>query len=343
MLDKPLIKAIRGDPPSTPPIWLMRQAGRYLPEYRSLRAGAGSFLDLVYNPDLAAEVTLQPVRRFGFDAAILFSDILVVPHALGVDLSFREGEGPVLAPVRSAADVDGLSVDGLHDRLSPIYRTVATVKEALAPGVALIGFAGAPWTVATYMVEGGASRDHAVTKSWMWSAPGGFQSLIDILVEASVEYLVAQVEAGAEVLQLFESWAGLLPEPEFRRCCIEPAARIVAGVKDRWPAVPVIGFPRGAGLMIDAYVRETGIDAVGLDPMVPLDFARGLQGRCAVQGNLDPLLLMTGGGPMAGRVSDILSALGSGPFVFNLGHGILPDTPIGHVEDLVALVRERAR
>lgn len=342
MTEKPLIKAIKGRPTTVPPIWLMRQAGRYLPEYRALRAKAGGFLDLVYNHDLAAEVTIQPVRRFGFDAAILFSDILVVPHALGVDLSFQEGEGPVLTPVRSADDIKRLSVDGLHEWLSPIYRTVATVKDALPPGVALIGFAGAPWTVATYMVEGGTSRDHAIVKSWMWSVPDGFRSLIDMLVEATVEYLIAQVEAGAEVLQLFESWAGLLPEPEFRLWCIEPAARIVAGIKDRCPAVPVIGFPRGAGLMIDAYVLETGIDAVGLDSMVPLDFAQGIQGRCAIQGNLDPLLLVAGGAAMAARVSDILSALGNGPFIFNLGHGIVPTTPIGNVEDLVAQVREAA-
>jgi uroporphyrinogen decarboxylase len=340
---KPLLRALRGEALAQPPVWLMRQAGRYLPEYRELRQRVPGFLDLCFTPVLAAEATLQPVRRFGMDAAILFSDILVVPHGLGQSVNFREGEGPALEPIRSASEARRLSLDDFTARVAPVYDTVARVATVLPAETALIGFAGAPWTVASYMVEGGASREFSAVKSWAFGDPKGFAELIDQLVEATIVYLCGQIAAGAEVVQLFDSWAGVLPEDEFRRWVIEPTRRIVAALRARYPAVPVIGFPRGAGLMYRAYFGETGAAALGLDSTVPPTIARKtLQSMGPVQGNLDPLLLLAGGEPMARAVAVIRRAFGEGPFVFNLGHGILPETPPEHVGELVALLRRPA-
>jgi uroporphyrinogen decarboxylase len=338
--DKPLLRALRGETLARPPIWLMRQAGRYLPEYRELRQKAADFLELCFTPGLAAEATLQPIRRYALDAAILFSDILVVAHALGQSVSFREGEGPVLSPIRSAAELRQLSLNAVAERVAPVFATVERVAALLPREVALIGFAGSPWTVASYMVEGGGSRDFAAVKGWAFADPGGFAGLIDRLVEATVIYLTGQISAGAEVVQLFDSWAGVLPEAAFRRWVIEPTRRIVTALKEQFPRVPVIGFPRGAGLMYRAYFTETGVTALGLDATVPPAIARKtLQSLGPVQGNLDPLLLLTGGEAMAQGVRDILEAFCDGPFVFNLGHGILPGTPPEHVTELVEQVR----
>ena len=337
---KPLLRVLRGEAVTPPPVWLMRQAGRYLPEYQRLRREAGSFLELCYTPALAAEATLQPVERFGMDAAILFSDILVVPDALGVKVSFTEGEGPRVSPVRNVDDLDILQPDGVGEYLAPVYETVARVRRALPAGVALIGFAGAPWTVATYMVEGGSSRDFAIVKAWAFGDPDGFQRLIDRIVGATVEYLAGQVAHGAEAVQLFDSWAGVLPETAFQRWCVAPARAIVEGLHAACPGVPVIGFPRGAGVMIRGYVEATGVDAVGIDSALPAGWAaRVLQPKCAVQGNLDPVSLLAGGAQMEAETGAILDALGRGPFVFNLGHGILPATPPEHVVRLVETVR----
>jgi uroporphyrinogen decarboxylase len=338
---KPMLRSLAGEIAARPPLWLMRQAGRYLPEYRGVRAQVASFLDLCYTPDLAVEVTLQPIRRYTLDAAIIFSDILVVPDALGQPVAFREGEGPVLEPVRNAADVARLRPEGIHDKLAPVYETVRRLSRALPSEVALIGFAGAPWTVATYMVEGGTSRSFHNVQLWAYRDPAGFARLIDCLVEATVAYLSAQVAAGVEIVQLFDSWAGVLPEPGFKRWVVEPTRQIVAALRRQYPALPIIGFPRGAGLLYPSYFAGSGVTAVGLDTTVPLDVARGvIQKIGPVQGNLDPLLVVAGGEAMAAATREIVGALAKGPFVFNLGHGIVPETPPEHVEQLVALVRE---
>jgi len=341
--EKPLLRALAGETLAVPPIWLMRQAGRYLREYRALREKAPNFLTFCLTPELAAEATLQPIRRFGFDAAIVFADILVVPHALGQRVAFREGEGPVLAALSGEADVRALKPERVAERTAPVQETLRLVRRALAPTIALIGFAGAPWTVATYMVEGGSSRDFARTKRWASDDPAGFAGLIDCLVSATSSYLVGQIEAGAEVVQLFDSWAGVLPEPEFQRWVIEPTQRITRAVKRRHPDVPIIGFPRGAGPLYERYAIEAGVDAVSLDAMVTLDWARErLQSRCPIQGNLDPQVLLAGGSAMVDASRAILAAFRDGPFVFNLGHGILPETPPDQVAELVKLVRGRA-
>jgi uroporphyrinogen decarboxylase len=339
---KPLLKALRGDAVEPPPIWLMRQAGRYLPEYRALRAKTADFLSLCLNPDLACEVTLQPIRRFGFDGAILFADILLVPSALGVPLRFEEGQGPVLDPVRSEQEVMALKpADEVLRALQPVYETVRRLSHEMKQ-TTLIGFAGAPWTVATYVVEGQGSSDQAEAKLWALRAPEGFAKLITLLTEATSTYLIAQAEAGAEVLQIFESWAAGLSEPMFRRWCIEPTAQIVASVKARFPEVPIIGFPRGCGSLLEDYVSATGIDAVSLDTSQSLARARRVtQGRVALQGNLDPLVLITGGKTLEDEVHRIRHELKGVPHVFNLGHGILPQTPVEHVAHLVELVRQR--
>ena len=332
-----LVEVLKGASHQPPPIWLMRQAGRYLPEYRRVREQAGDFLTLCYTPELAAEVTLQPIRRYGFDASIVFADILVVPHALGRKLWFVTGEGPKLEPLRDAAAIPAFDVAAFARHTAPVMETLRILRRELPQETALIGFAGAPWTVATYMVEGGSSRDFATSKRWALADPDGFGRLIDLLVESTVAYLSAQVEAGAEVLQLFDSWSGALSETGFRRWSIEPARRIVEA---KHPAVPVIGFPRGAGALYADYVEGTVVDAVSLDSGVPLVWARDtLQPKTALQGNLDPLVLVAGGGAMREEVGRILATLSGGPFVFNLGHGIVPDTPPEHVAELVSLVR----
>ena len=337
---KLLLRALRAERLKAPPIWLMRQAGRYLPEYRALRAKATDFLSFCLTPELAAEATLQPIRRFAFDAAIVFSDILVVPHALGQRVAFREGEGPILQALRGMEDVRKLEPGHLAERTAPVYETLRQVRMALPREVALIGFAGGPWTVATYMVEGGSSRDFSRIKRWAFADPEGFSTLIECLISATTDYLMGQIEAGAEAIQLFDSWAGVLPEPEFQRWVIEATARITGALKARHPSIPIIGFPRAAGALYATYATDAGVDAVSLDSTVPLAWAREhIQKRHAVQGNLDPVLLLAGGAAMATAARAIVAAFREGPFVFNLGHGILPETPPEHVTRLVELVR----
>lgn len=343
--DKLLLRALSGKRTERPPIWLMRQAGRYLPEYRAVRGKAGGMLALCNTPELALEVTLQPLRRFHLDAAILFADLPQIANALGQDLAYQEGEGPVLSPpLRSPADLPQFDPELFHKRLAPIYETVRQLARALPLDVALIGFAGAPWTVATYMVEGrgGGASSFTNVKRWAFADPPGFQCLIDLLTEAISQYLERQITAGAEAIQLFDSWASVLPEPFFHRWCTQPVRAIVDRLRRQYPAVPIIGFPRGAGLLYEEYAAATNVDAIGLDEMVPATWAaRRIQedaGRC-VQGNLDPQFLVIGGQQLASEASRILRTLGAGPFVFNLGHGIAMDTPPEHVAALVEQVR----
>jgi uroporphyrinogen decarboxylase len=340
---KPLLRVLAGETLSLPPWWLMRQAGRYLPEYRAVRAQASDFVELCLTPGLAAELTMQPVRRYGMDAAILFSDILLLPHALGQRLTFRDGEGPVLEPIAGNARVALL--DGAHaiSRLEPVLEAVRQVRASLGPLTALIGFAGAPWTVATYMVEGGVSRDLRRVKAWAYGDPQGFAALIEALTEPTIELLAAEIVAGAEIVQLFDSWAGILPEAAFARWVIAPTARIVAALRVRHPDCPIIGFPRGAGSLYERYVVETGVDAVALDTTVPVGFADGrLRPLATVQGNLDPVLLLTGGAALENAVREMRRAFSGGPWVFNLGHGVLPQTPTENVSMLAGLLAEPA-
>lgn len=336
---KPFLRALSGETVTPPPFWLMRQAGRYLPEYRETRKEAGGFLDLCYNPDFAVEVTLQPLRRYGFDAAILFSDILVVPDALGRSVRFVAGEGPVLEPMRPE-DVDALDVSAIRRHLAPVLETVKRLSVEIPKTTALIGFCGAPWTVATYMIEGGSSKDYARTKEWAYRTPDVFQKLIDTLVAASSDYLIAQCEQGAEAVQIFDSWAGVLPEAEFRRWVLDPIRRIAAAVKDAHPQVKVIGFPRGVGVLYEEFAREAGCDGVSLDTTVPLAWAaEKVQPLACVQGNLDPIALVAGGSHLDAAIDRILTTLGKGPFVFNLGHGIVPHTPPENVLRLAERIR----
>lgn len=336
----PFLRVLAGEPLSPPPLWLMRQAGRYLPEYRATREQAGGFLDLCYTPHLAAEVTLQPIRRFGFDAAILFADILVVPDALGQRVRFLEGEGPRLDAVRSARELDLLNADQTAAKFALIGETVACVRRELPAATALIGFCGAPWTVATYMVGGGGSPDQADARLMAHGNPALFSRLIDLLTRVSIDYLDTQIRAGADCVQLFDSWAGSLPEDEFARWVIAPTRTMVAALKASHPEVPVIGFPRGAGSKMQRYIAETGVDGIGCDTGVPLAAMRdGLSPHAAVQGNLDPLLLVAGGKAMEARVHEIKRAMAGCRFIFNLGHGIVPQTPPEHVARLVELVR----
>lgn len=337
---KPVVAALSGERIDPPPVWLMRQAGRYLPEYRELRQAAPTFLGLCFDPAKAAEATLQPVRRFGLDAAILFSDILVVPHALGQMVDFEEGDGPRLDPVRDQAALARLSPDGLAGRLAPVYEAVERTAAALPDRVALIGFAGAPWTVATYMVEGRGSRDHAAAKRWALGDPDGFRRLVDLLVEATVRHLLGQARAGAEAVQLFDSWAGALPAEACRRFCVAPIREIARRVKAEFPGVPVTAFVRGAPAALRELAGAEEIDALSLDHAVdPAWAAAALHSRAALQGNLDPVLLLAGG-PELGRAARAIRArLSGGAHVFNLGHGVLPGTPVDHVAELVGAVR----
>ena len=319
---------------------MMRQAGRYLPEYRELRKQAGSFLDLCYTPELAAEVTMQPVRRFGFDAAILFSDILVIPHALGQNLRFVEGEGPRLDPLADRQAVDRLAREVRHETLAPIYETIRLVKAQLDDKTTFLGFCGAPWTVATYMIAGRGTPDQAPARIFAYREPDTFAAVMDVLVAASAAYLIRQLQAGVDAVQIFDTWAGVLPPEEFRRWSIEPTRRIIAKIRRQIPGAKVIGFPRGVGANLKRYVEEVPIDAVGLDWMTDRDFARReIQVRMPVQGNLDPLALLAGGAALDRSVDAVLKAFDAGPFIFNLGHGILPETPIAHVEQMIARVR----
>jgi uroporphyrinogen decarboxylase len=317
----------------------MRQAGRYLPEYKETRRKAGSFLDLCYTTDLAAEVTLQPIRRFGFDAAILFSDILVVPHALGREVRFEEGRGPLLEPI-GVGDIEKLSFAGFHDHLRPVYETVGRVRDGLPEETTLLGFCGAPWTVATYMIAGHGTPDQMSARLFGYRHAEAMDRLLETLAEVSAEYLVRQIEAGADAVQIFDSWAGVLDEQCFDRFCVRPVADIVARVRRRFPDTPIIGFPRGAAAFYGSYREKTGVTALGLDWTVPMSVAAGLQREGPVQGNLDPLRLVAGGGALSEGIDVILSRLGAGPLIFNLGHGITPETPIAHVEALVERLRE---
>lgn len=335
-----MLDVLRGKAALPPPIWMMRQAGRYLPEYRETRRRAGSFLDLCYDPDLAVEVTLQPIERFGFDASILFSDILVVPHALGRDVRFEEGRGPLLTPI-SAKEIAALDGETFHVNLEPVYETVRRLRAKLPDETTLIGFCGAPWTVATYMIAGHGTSDQAPAKLFAYREPAAFLQLLNVLADHSAAYLIRQIEAGADVVQIFDSWSGVLDEVSFEAFCVGPVAEIVRQVRVVYPNVPIIGFPKGAGDHYRSYRQKTGVTGLGLDWTVSLTMAKELQRGGAVQGNLDPLRLVAGGKALVDGVEAILKALGNGPLIFNLGHGITPETPIAHVEAMVKMVRTR--
>jgi uroporphyrinogen decarboxylase len=339
-VNKPLLNVLNGRREKVPPVWMMRQAGRYLPEYRATREKAGSFLDLCFNPELAAEVTLQPIRRFGFDAAILFSDILVVPYALGRKVNFVAGEGPQLEPLAAPDSVQSVRRDVDHGLLDPVYETIRRVRPQLPERVTFLGFCGAPWTVATYMIAGHGTADQAPARLFAYRHPEAFDDLIDILVKASAEYLIRQFKAGVDAVQIFDTWAGVLPPEEFARWSIAPARRMALAVRDVIPDAKIIGFPRGAGASLERYVTEVPVDAVGLDWMIDKSFARDrIQTVKPVQGNLDPLVLIAGGRALDESVDAVMRAFSDGPFIFNLGHGITPDAPITHVEQMLRRVR----
>jgi uroporphyrinogen decarboxylase len=336
---KPLLATVLGQRQERLPIWIMRQAGRYLPEYRKIREQAGSFLDLCYNPELASEVTLQPLRRFDLDAAILFSDILIIPDALGQTVRFERGEGPRLDPLTSQT-LGLLQPSRAGEKLGPVIETVRRVRAGLAPDKTLIGFCGSPWTVATYMIGGRGSPDQHAARIFALTEPEAFKRLIDILVDASIAYLAAQMQAGADVVQLFESWALNIDEVAFRDWVIDPNRRIVEGLRQQIPDAPVIGFPRGAAGNLPAYAAATGVNVIGLDYATPTAFASSLPSSLGVQGNLDPLRLLAGGQQMQQRATEIVTAFRNRPHIFNLGHGIVPETPIAHVEALIETVRK---
>ncbi|KRB20683.1 MULTISPECIES: uroporphyrinogen decarboxylase [Mesorhizobium] len=337
-----MLDVLKGEAVFPPPLWMMRQAGRYLPEYRETRRRAGSFLDLCYDPDLAVEVTLQPIERFGFDASILFSDILVVPHALGRDVRFEEGRGPLLTPI-SVAEIMALESDVFHVNLEPVYETVRRLRAKLPEETTLIGFCGAPWTVATYMIAGHGTPDQAPARLFAYREPAAVQQLLKVLADHSAAYLIRQIEAGADVVQIFDSWSGVLDDASFDQFCVWPVAEIVRQVRAVHPDVPIIGFPKGAGARYRTYRQKTGVTGLGIDWTVPLAAAKDLQRSGAVQGNLDPLRLVAGGKALSDGVETILKALSDGPLIFNLGHGITPETPIAHVEAMVKQVRSAVR
>lgn len=337
---KPFIDVLSGQRQPAPPMWMMRQAGRYLPEYREVRAKAGGFLDLCFNPELAAEVTLQPIRRFGFDAAIIFSDILVIPYALGRSVRFEVGEGPRLDPLDDPAKVATLAAHADLGKLKPVFEALKIVRGALDSQTALIGFCGAPWTVATYMVAGHGTPDQAPARMMAYRHPDAFSKIIDLLVDSSIEYLLAQLAAGADALQIFDTWAGVLPPTEFVRWSVEPTRRIVEGVRAKVPDAKIIGFPRGAAAQLPGYVEATGVNGVSIDWTAEPSFIRErVQSRVAVQGNLDPLVLISGGAALDRAVDNVLANFAAGRFIFNLGHGIQPETPIAHVEQMIRRVR----
>jgi uroporphyrinogen decarboxylase len=337
---KPFIEVLSGRRQAVPPIWMMRQAGRYLPEYREVRAKAGGFLDLCFNPEFAAEVTLQPIRRFNFDAAIIFSDILVIPYALGRSVRFEVGEGPRLDPLDTPDKVGTLSSTGDFTKLEPVFEALRRVRRELDPKIALIGFCGAPWTVATYMVAGQGTPDQAPARLLAYRHPEAFAKIIDTVVENSITYLLGQLAAGADALQIFDTWAGVLPPREFQRWSVEPTRRIVEGVRKKVPDAKIIGFPRGAGALLPGYVAATGVDAVSIDwTTEPSLIREKVQSRVAVQGNLDPLVLIAGGDALDRSIDDVLANYAQDRLIFNLGHGIQPETPIAHVEQMVKRVR----
>ncbi len=337
---KPVLRALYGEVIKPPPCWFMRQAGRHLPEYLKIRSTAESFLDFCLNPALAVEATRQPVRRYGLDAAILFSDILVIPYGLGQHVTFKQGEGPVLDALDTVQDIAKLNLSLVPTRLKPVMETIREVSTGLDNHTTLIGFAGAPFTVALYMIEGCGGTEGTKTRRWAVERPAEFLALMDVLCAATSAYLIEQVNHGAEALQLFDSWAGLLPESQFRQWVIEPNRRIVEAVHAIHPNVPIIGFPRNSGVLYRDFVLETGVQGISIDATVPLDWAASeLLPLCTVQGNLDNHLLLSGGLNMEDEVNKILSILGNGPFIFNLGHGILPSTPPEHVARVVDIIR----
>ena len=339
-MNKKILEALSGKVFDAPPIWLMRQAGRYLPEYKQIRKNAGSFLDMCYNPELAAEVTLQPIRRFGFDAAIIFSDILVVPHALGVGLSFEEGTGPVLEKIDSREKIENLKRENIESKLKPVFEAIKIVRKSLPEETALIGFAGAPWTVATYMIEGRGSKDFSGVKKFAFSNSEDFNTLISLLTDVTIDYLIMQIEAGAEIIKIFDSWAGVLAENEFDNWVIKPIKKIIEQLKKKYPQVPVIAFPKGAGISYEKFIRETNPDAIAVDYTVPVKWIKdNLQKKKTVQGNLDPSILVGDKKRLVEEIKKIKEELCGGPFIFNLGHGILPYTPIENVEILIKTVR----
>jgi uroporphyrinogen decarboxylase len=340
LVNKPLLNVLNGHREKIPPVWMMRQAGRYLPEYLATRQKAGSFLDLCFNPQLAAEVTLQPIKRFNFDGAILFSDILVIPYALGRKVDFVAGEGPKLEPIEEPQSVQAIRREVDHGLLEPVYETIRLVKPQLPDGVTFLGFCGAPWTVATYMIAGHGTPDQAPARLFAYRHPDVFDDLINILVKASADYLIRQLKAGVDAVQIFDTWAGVLPPEEFARWSIAPTRRIVLAVRDAVPDAKIIGFPRGAGASLLNYATEVPVNAVGLDWMIDKTFARErVQSLKPVQGNLDPLVLIAGGRALDESVDDVMRAFSDGPFIFNLGHGITPETPIEHVEQMLRRVR----
>jgi uroporphyrinogen decarboxylase len=339
---KPLLAALAGLRQPRPPVWLMRQAGRYLPEYRELRRSVGNFLDMCYTPDLAVEITLQPIRRYGFDAAILFSDILVVPDALGAEVRFVEGEGPRLTPLTAEASLAKLGFAGFDAHLAPVYETLRRLRLALPAEVTLIGFSGAPWTLAAYMVEGSGSKEWLAPRRMARRQPELFAQLIDLLTDAIIRYLSAQVEAGAEVLQLFDSWAGVLPESELRRWCVEPTRRIVTQLRSRHPGIPIIAFPRGVGAAYAAFAAEVPVQGISLDTTVPVEWAAQVLRRepvLCLQGNLDPVALLADGRTLVAEARRIVAGYGERPFIFNLGHGVTQETPLESVRRLVGYLK----
>lgn len=340
LVTKKILQALKQIPSTPPPVWLMRQAGRHLPEYKELRKKSKNFLDFCYSPELAVEATLQPLRRYDLDAAILFSDILVIPDALGQDVAFREGEGPVLEPIQNVESLAQLDVTKVLDYLQPVFQTVSTLSREIPTTTALIGFAGAPWTVAVYMVEGRGGTDCGTARRWAYEDPDGFSKLIDILVEATSLYLNQQILEGVETIQLFDSWAGVLSESQFKQWVIEPTIKIIKNIRSINPHIPIIGFPRHAGILYEKYAQETGVDGVSIDSGVPLEWAKKtLQPLCTVQGNLDNQVLMAGGPSLVSETQKILEAFSGKPFIFNLGHGVLQWTSPDHVQELIDQIR----
>jgi len=333
------LDTLRGHVSSPPPIWLMRQAGRYLPEYREVRRGVSGFLELCYTPELAVEVTMQPIRRYGLDAAILFSDILVVPDALGCDVAFVEGEGPKIKPIRDGAALARLNGGSLHQHLAPVYETIRRLRQSLPTETALIGFAGAPWTVACYMVEGSGSKEFQEARMLARRDPEVFSALIDLVTQATIDYLLAQVKAGAQALQLFDSWAGVLPPEQFHQWCERPIGKIVGAVKAVHPDLPIIAFPRGAGVLYQQFVERIPVDGVSLDTTVPPEWANTALKKVCLQGNLDPIALLSGGDDMLNDARHLLNTFAERPFIFNLGHGVLPPTDPDTVKRLIDFVR----
>ncbi len=338
--DKLLIRALNGETLATPPVWLMRQAGRYLPEYRATREKAGGFLNLCYTPDYAVEVTLQPIRRFGFDASILFSDILVIPHAMGRDVWFETGEGPRLNPLEDAEPIPALELESFHAHLAPVYETVGRLREELPKETTLIGFSGAPWTLATYMIAGRGKDEQAAARRLMFSNPDRFSALIDVLADAVSHYLIRQIDSGAEAVQIFDSWASALAPNSFDRYCVAPTIKIVDAVRAAHPHTPIIGFPRGVGSEYSDFAQKTGVNGISLDQTESPEWAaKAIQPHCTVQGNLEPMHMVTGGDAMLADIDRILEALSGGPHVFNLGHGITPDADTANVDALLKRIR----